>query len=135
MIQRRVTSPMPHRSPLRGVLYSCVVGLLAGTASPAWAQADPTSPGAAARPPSKATGHSAALKSGTPVTVNFVNADIDAVTRAMATMIQRQIAVDPRVKGAITLYSEQPLTVRRPTSTTCPRCAGWASRWSTAVAC
>ena len=113
MIQRRVTSPMSRRSPLRrGVLYSCVAGVLAGGASAAWSQADATAPATAARPPAKAAGHSAALKSGTPVTVNFVNADIDAVTRAMATMIQRQIAVDPRVKGAITLYSEQPLTVR-----------------------
>ena len=116
MIQRRVTSPMPRQNPLhRGVLYSCVAGLLASSAPSVWAQTDattPTTPATAARPPAKATGHSAALKSGTPVTVNFVNADIDAVTRAMATMIQRQIAVDPRVKGAITLYSEQPLTVR-----------------------
>ena len=54
----------------------------------------------------------AALSSRAPVTVNFVNADVEAVTRAMATMIERQIALDPRVKGTMTLYSEQPLTVR-----------------------
>jgi general secretion pathway protein D len=52
-----------------------------------------------------------AFKSSAMVTVNFVNADIDAVTRAMAAMIDRQILVDPRVKGVITVYSEQPLTV------------------------
>jgi len=46
-----------------------------------------------------------------PVTVNFVNADIEAVTRAFAAMIGRQIAVDPRVKGQITVYSEQPQSV------------------------
>jgi general secretion pathway protein D len=46
------------------------------------------------------------------VTLNFVNADIEAVTRAMAAMIERQIVVDPRVRGTITLYSDQPLTVR-----------------------
>jgi general secretion pathway protein D len=46
------------------------------------------------------------------VTVNFVNADIEAVTRAMAVMIERQIIVDPRVKGTITVYSEQPIPVR-----------------------
>jgi general secretion pathway protein D len=46
------------------------------------------------------------------VTVNFVNADIEAVTRAFAAMIERQIAVDPRVKGTITVYSEQPQSVR-----------------------
>jgi general secretion pathway protein D len=46
------------------------------------------------------------------VTLNFVNADIEAVTRAMSAMINRPILVDPRVRGTITVYSEQPLTVR-----------------------
>jgi len=50
-------------------------------------------------------------KSRAPVTVNFVNADIEAVTRAFAAMIERQIAVDPRVRGAITVYSEQPQSI------------------------
>jgi general secretion pathway protein D len=40
------------------------------------------------------------------VTLNFVNADVEAVTRAIAAMIDRQIVVDPRVKGTITVYSE-----------------------------
>lgn len=47
-----------------------------------------------------------------PVTVNFVNADIEAVTRAFAAMINRPIIVDPRVKGQITVYSEQPQSVQ-----------------------
>ncbi len=50
-------------------------------------------------------------RSKAPVTVNFVNADVEAVTRAFAAMIERQIAVDPRVKGTITVYSEQPQSV------------------------
>ena len=58
------------------------------------------------------SGGSGGLKAATPVTVNFVNADIEAVSRAMAAMIERQIMVDPRVKGTITVYSEQPMTVR-----------------------
>ena len=49
---------------------------------------------------------------GEPVTLNFVNADIEAVTRAIAAMIERQIAVDPRVKGTITVTSEQEQSVR-----------------------
>jgi general secretion pathway protein D len=53
-----------------------------------------------------------AIKAGTPVTLNFVNADIEAVTRAMGAMLDRQFIVDPRVKGNITVYSEIPLTVR-----------------------
>ncbi|NBD19399.1 type II secretion system secretin GspD [Aquabacterium fontiphilum] len=55
----------------------------------------------------------APLKKGGPsVTLNFVNAEIEGVARAMAAIVDRQILVDPRVKGAITLYSEQPLTPR-----------------------
>jgi general secretion pathway protein D len=53
-----------------------------------------------------------APKSRAPVTVNFVNADIDGVTRAFAAMIDRAIVIDPRVKGSITVYSEQPQSVR-----------------------
>jgi general secretion pathway protein D len=53
-----------------------------------------------------------AQRASTPVTVNFVNADIEAVTRAFAAMINRQIAVDPRVRGQITVYSEQPQSVQ-----------------------
>ena len=60
----------------------------------------------------RAAGHSPALKAGTQVTLNFVNADIEAVTRAMGAMLDRQFIVDPRVKGNITVYSEAPLTVR-----------------------
>ncbi len=51
-------------------------------------------------------------RSRAPVTVNFVNADIEGVTRAFAAMIGRAIVVDPRVKGSITVYSEQPQSIR-----------------------
>ncbi len=51
-------------------------------------------------------------KSRAPVALNFVNADIEAVTRAMAAMVDRAIVVDPRVKGTITVYSEQPQSIR-----------------------
>ena len=54
----------------------------------------------------------AAAASAQKVTVNFVNAEIDAVARAMAAIVKRQIVVDPRVRGQMTLYSEQPLTER-----------------------
>ncbi len=51
----------------------------------------------------------AGVRADTQVTLNFVNAEIDAVTRAMAAMQGKTIVVDPRVKGQITLYSDQPL--------------------------
>jgi general secretion pathway protein D len=48
-----------------------------------------------------------ATRSKAPVTLNFVNADIEAVSRAIGTMLDRQIVVDPRVKGQITVTSER----------------------------
>ncbi len=64
-------------------------------------------------PPLQAQTSSAVARgaSRAPVTVNFVNADLEAVTRAFAAMLNRPIVVDPRVKGTITVYSEQPQTV------------------------
>ena len=59
-----------------------------------------------------ASAQSAAARSRAPVTVNFVNADIEAVTRAFAAMIERPIVVDPRVRGQMTVYSEQPQSIR-----------------------
>ncbi len=44
----------------------------------------------------------------TPVTLNFVNADIEAVSRAIGAMLNRDILVDPRVKGQITVYNDKP---------------------------
>jgi general secretion pathway protein D len=46
---------------------------------------------------------------GAPVTLNFVNAEIESVARAMSSMTGRQVVVDPRVKGTISLSSDQPL--------------------------
>jgi len=52
------------------------------------------------------------IRQGAPVTLNFVNADVEAVTRAISALIDQPILVDPRVKGTITVYSEQPIPVR-----------------------
>jgi general secretion pathway protein D len=69
---------------------------------------------ALAVPPAAAqTAPSIAPKSRAPVTVNFVNAEIEGVTRAFAAMIERAIVVDPRVRGTITVYSEQPQSIQQ----------------------
>lgn len=44
-----------------------------------------------------------------PVTLNFVNAEIEAVARAMAALTGRNVVVDPRVRGTINLVTEQPV--------------------------
>jgi len=55
---------------------------------------------------------SAARGGGEAVTLNFVNADIEGVARAMSAILKQQFVVDPRVKGTMTLYSDVPLTPR-----------------------
>ena len=44
------------------------------------------------------------------VTLNFVNADLDAVVRAIGHYTGRTFVVDPRVKGTLNLVSEKPLS-------------------------
>ena len=91
--------PVPQRLLAAALAGLTAIGGLALPAADAQAQQ-----GAARR--------AAAASSGPKVTVNFVNAEIDAVARAMAAIVKRQIVVDPRVRGQMTLYSEQPLTER-----------------------
>ncbi|MFY8085267.1 MAG: type II secretion system secretin GspD [Rubrivivax sp.] len=92
-------------STLAVTLWAAAGGVLAPAAPRAQTAAPPPAAATAALPDTRA------MRSRTKVTVNFVNADVEAVTRAFAAMIERQIAVDPRVKGTITVYSEQPQTI------------------------
>ena len=43
-------------------------------------------------------------------TIDFPTIDADAAARAMATILDRPIVVDPRVKGTVTLFSDTPVT-------------------------
>jgi general secretion pathway protein D len=52
----------------------------------------------------------AAPKSGDAVTLNFSNAEIDAVARTMAGIAGVNVVVDPRVKGTLTLVTEKPVS-------------------------
>jgi len=51
------------------------------------------------------TAFAPAVRAQEPVTLNFVNAEIEAVARTMATLTGRNVVVDPRVKGTISLSS------------------------------
>ena len=44
-----------------------------------------------------------------PVVLSFVDADIEAVARTMATISGRNVVVDPRVKGTISLSTDRPV--------------------------
>ncbi|TSE37898.1 Type II secretion system protein D [Tepidimonas fonticaldi] len=50
-----------------------------------------------------------AIRPGQPITLNFVDADIEAVARALGVATGRTIVVDPRVKGPLTLVTETPV--------------------------
>jgi general secretion pathway protein D len=51
----------------------------------------------------------ASVKPGEPVTLNFVNAEIEAVARTVATLSGANVVVDPRVKGSMSLTSTLPV--------------------------
>jgi general secretion pathway protein D len=51
-----------------------------------------------------------AQKQGEAITLNFVNAEIEAVARTMGVITGRNVVVDPRVKGTMNLSSEKPLS-------------------------
>ena len=49
-------------------------------------------------------------KRGEPVTLNFSNAEIEAVARTMANITGVNVVVDPRVKGTLNLVTEKPVS-------------------------
>ena len=90
--------PPPRRLASTASILGAVVaaGLLCATLSP---------------PPVQAQAANTRFR-GEPVTLNFVNAEIEGVTRAMAAILKQQFIVDPRVKGTMTLFSEEPMLPR-----------------------
>ncbi|MCW8198475.1 type II secretion system protein GspD [Verminephrobacter aporrectodeae subsp. tuberculatae] len=71
---------------------------LAATALLACASGQTAAQTASSNPPS--------VRAGEPVTLNFTNAEIEAVARTMATITGRNVVVDPRVKGQLNLLTE-----------------------------
>ena len=59
---------------------------------------------------SRTASPAAGARTGGPVTLNFSNAEIDAVARTMAVITGRNVVVDPRVKGTMTLVTTTPVT-------------------------
>ncbi|MFO1246016.1 MAG: type II secretion system secretin GspD [Ramlibacter sp.] len=51
-----------------------------------------------------------AQKPGEPISLNFSNAEIEAVARTMGAITGRNIVVDPRVKGTMNLNTDRPVT-------------------------
>ena len=75
----------------RHTTMACLLIASMGLSAPVWAQ---TKPAAA------------------PITLNFVNAEIEAVARTLAGLTKRSLVVDPRVKGTITLSTDKPVSAQ-----------------------
>ncbi|SEL07129.1 general secretion pathway protein D [Roseateles sp. YR242] len=65
---------------------------------------------AGARTSGKTGSKAAAARESSLAIVKFIDADVDAVARAVAAILGRPILVDPRVKGKMTLVSDEGLT-------------------------
>ena len=109
MTHRTPRAPRPQRLFQRSVLRIAIISVAAGLGGTpatgpfgfnhALAQNSRVARGAA--PPS--------VGAREPVTLNFANADIEAVARTMSTITGRNVVVDPRVKGTMTLVTERPV--------------------------
>ncbi len=66
-------------------------------------------PGGAPSPVNRTPGAapSGNFKAGEAVVLDFVNADIEAVARAIGIMNNRNMVIDPRVKGSVTMTTER----------------------------
>ncbi|MGN6529702.1 MAG: type II secretion system secretin GspD [Burkholderiaceae bacterium] len=94
------TLPSLHRLHARALAAALLAASLAPVQAASHAAAAQAAAGEDAVPTARAR--------NTPVTLNFVNADIEAVSRAIGAMLNRDILVDPRVKGTITVYNDKP---------------------------
>ncbi len=97
---------MLQSKPLTTLLVSLSVCLpLAFTAGSVSAQA----PKANKKTSANASNNTSAKATQEPVTLNFNNAEIEAVAKTLATLSGHNVVVDPRVKGTITLTSTVPV--------------------------
>ncbi len=50
------------------------------------------------------------VRANAPVTLNFANAEIESVARTIATLTNKNVVIDPRVKGVMNLSTEKPVS-------------------------
>ena len=94
---------LPSNSPFT-IISIAIFSLLTGASGMLNAQQQPGGS------PNSAPARSSATRTSGPVTLNFANAEIDAVARTMAVITGRNVVVDPRVKGTMTLVTTTPVT-------------------------
>ncbi|MGO4606269.1 AMIN domain-containing protein, partial [Variovorax sp. 2RAF20] len=84
--------PTPYKAEIRGNSLRVTLQTVAETRSPET---------------SASTDAAVAPVRGGPITLNFSNADIEAVARTMAVVTGRDVVVDPRVKGTMNLVTDR----------------------------
>ncbi|RDK08419.1 type II secretion system secretin GspD [Cupriavidus lacunae] len=100
-MKTHATRPVFQTACARAVVLLCGLSLLAP--APLWAQ------------PGARTGTPPAPPDVTPanrdqVVLNFVNADLDSVIKAVGQATGKNFVIDPRVKGTVNLVTEQPVS-------------------------
>jgi general secretion pathway protein D len=97
-MKTEATRPFFQTASARAVVLLCGLSLLAP--APLWAQ-QPAGPGA---PPDITP------RNRDQVVLNFVNADLDSVVKAVGQATGKNFVIDPRVKGTVNLVTEQPVS-------------------------
>lgn len=92
--------PVFQTACARAVALLCGISLLAP--APLWAQ-----PAGAANPPAPPD---ISPSNRDQVVLNFVNADLDSVIKAVGQATGKNFVIDPRVKGTVNLVTEQPVS-------------------------
>jgi len=82
----------------------------AAPSAPAVPSAEPPAP-PASPPPSRAPGTLAVVPRAGEVLLNFQQADLQAVVKAMSQMTGRNMLVDPRVRGQVTIVSARAMPI------------------------
>ena len=125
---RKLSLAATRRQPAMLLIAACALllfsnGLLQAqpqrppVAGPATAGTPPAgaapAPGAAAASapvgPAANGGNNRQTRAGGQVTLNFSNAEIESVARTMATITGRNVVVDPRVKGTMSIVTTSPV--------------------------
>ena len=97
----------------RGAAILAGAALLLVAAAALGAGQGPATLGAGQGPAARSAGTDTNKATEEPVTLNFVNADVEAVIRAIGQYTGRTFVIDPRVKGTMTLVTERPVTRRQ----------------------
>lgn len=97
------TARAPHRRPTR-LQVAAAAALVCAAWACGTAEAQSRGRQTAAKSPPRT------VPADDRVSLNFVNADVESVVRAMGQFLKRDFVLDPRVKGTITLATDQPVT-------------------------